>query len=77
MHMETARYLRMSGTLPTTRIQCPECKKLEGFKVGSGYVSEAKYTRKDTGEEETGFLIFCSDTCALLWPTAAQCGGFQ
>jgi hypothetical protein len=75
MHVDLPTYLRQKGVMPQTLIPCPECKN--GFAVGEGYVGETIYTRKDTGEQELGFMVFCNPTCFLLWFTPTQLGGLQ
>jgi len=77
MHVNIHTYLRHKGMGPLTRVFCPECQKPEGFAAYSGYISETVYNRKDTGEAELGFLIFCSELCSLNWLTPTQMGGIQ
>ena len=77
MRVEIQQYLRSIGTLPTQRIICPECRNPQGFTISTGCLSETKYIRKDTQEEVLGFMFFCSEVCALNWPTPSQMGGVQ
>ncbi len=77
MHVNMNTYLRQKGVGPLTRIICPECQNPQGFAVYAGFIGETQYTRKDNGERETGFMIFCSDLCYMNWLTPIQMGGIN
>jgi len=66
----------MNGLNPTTFLgnhgipmsetaRCPECHR--PFKAYEGKLFFCDYVRYDTGEEEKGPMLFCSELCCLRW----------
>ena len=49
----------------SAQMQCPVCHK--PFKAYEGKLFFCNYVRYDTGEEEKGPMLFCSELCCLRW----------